>query len=103
MEQQSDSGLSGESSEDIVQPILCQVLEDIPSHNQLDGMAEEHEEVSNDIEEIPQEVQVDKVTLIIYNSWKFYPAHFYVLYFLLSQNIRLINSTVTVQWLTGNP
>lgn len=60
MEQQSDSGLSGESSEDIVQPILCQVLEDIPSHNQLDGMAEEHEEVSNDIEEIPQEVQVDK-------------------------------------------
>ena len=76
MEQQSDSGLSGESSEDIVQPILCQVLEDIPSHNQLDGMAEEHEEVSNDIEEIPQEVQVDKVTLIIY------VAHFYVLYFL---------------------
>ena len=83
MEQQSDSGLSGESSEDIVQPILCQVLEDIPSHNQLDGMAEEHEEVSNDIEEIPQEVQVDKVTLIIYNSWKFYLAHFYVLYLFL--------------------
>ena len=83
MEQQSDSGLSGESSEDIVQPILCQVLEDIPSHNQLDGMAEEHEEVSNDIEEIPQEVQVDKVTLIIYNSRKICLAHFYVLYFLL--------------------
>ena len=74
MEQQSDSGLSGESSEDIVQPILCQVLEDIPSHNQLDGMAEEHEEVSNDIEEIPQEVQVDKVSLIIYNNWKVYQA-----------------------------
>ena len=38
------NGSTTEISEDIVQPILCQVVQDIPSHNQLDGMAEEHEE-----------------------------------------------------------
>ena len=67
MEQPNDS--STEISEDIVQPILCQVVQDIPSHNQLDGMAEEHEEVSNDtdekpdeiIQEVPKEVQPEKV------------------------------------------
>ena len=58
MEKSNDSDTTPEMTEEIVQGILGQVVSDIPSHNQLDGMAEEHEETgSNEPVEIAQEVQ----------------------------------------------
>jgi hypothetical protein len=54
MEKSNGSTKPGENSEEIVQDILGEVVGDIPSHNQLDGMAEEHEAeaVTNEFEEI---------------------------------------------------
>jgi len=53
MEKSNGSTEPGENSEEIVQDILGEVVGDIPSHNQLDGMAEEHEAepVTNDVSE----------------------------------------------------
>ena len=57
MEKSNDSDTTPEMTEEIVQEILGQVVSDIPRHNQLDGMAEEHEETgSNEPVEIAQEV-----------------------------------------------
>ena len=53
MEKSNGSTEPGENSEEIVQDILGEVVGDIPSHNQLDGMAEEHEAepVTNEVSE----------------------------------------------------
>ena len=53
MEKTNGSTEPVENSEEIVQDILGEVVGDIPSHNQLDGMAEEHEAepVTNEVSE----------------------------------------------------